>query len=90
MENLVIGSKLPDHTNKQRTPCEKLRDAIVTGHTPGTYKPRCEQNGSYQPVQCKDDTHSHCWCVNDEGHQIPGSVAVHEEQLDCSQYGLYL
>nr|XP_056710635.1 thyroglobulin [Euleptes europaea] len=35
------------------------------------YKPLCDENGAYEPMQCQPD--GQCWCVDSKGQEIPGT-----------------
>lgn len=38
----------------------------------GAYKPQCDEQGNYKPVQCWHATH-YCWCVDENGTPIEGT-----------------
>uniref|UniRef100_A0A8C1GXA6 CD74 molecule, major histocompatibility complex, class II invariant chain a n=1 Tax=Cyprinus carpio TaxID=7962 RepID=A0A8C1GXA6_CYPCA len=37
---------------------------------PGFYKPQCDEQGNYLPMQCWHST-GYCWCVDKDGTEIP-------------------
>ncbi|XP_026135811.1 CD74 molecule, major histocompatibility complex, class II invariant chain a [Carassius auratus] len=37
---------------------------------PGFFKPQCDEQGNYLPMQCWHST-GYCWCVDKDGHEIP-------------------
>uniref|UniRef100_A0A673KQ25 H-2 class II histocompatibility antigen gamma chain-like n=1 Tax=Sinocyclocheilus rhinocerous TaxID=307959 RepID=A0A673KQ25_9TELE len=37
---------------------------------PGYFKPECDDQGNYMPMQCWHST-GYCWCVDKEGNEIP-------------------
>ncbi|XP_012669833.2 CD74 molecule, major histocompatibility complex, class II invariant chain a [Clupea harengus] len=39
---------------------------------PGFYKPQCDEEGHYLPLQCWHST-GYCWCVDQTGTEVPGS-----------------
>ncbi|KAI2657163.1 HLA class II histocompatibility antigen gamma chain [Labeo rohita] len=39
---------------------------------PGTYKPQCDEQGNYKPIQCWHST-GYCWCVDKDGAEVPNS-----------------
>lgn len=39
----------------------------------GSYKPQCDEQGRYKPMQCWHAT-GYCWCVDSEGHPIEGTT----------------
>ncbi|XP_029306242.1 nidogen-1 isoform X2 [Cottoperca gobio] len=66
---------------RTKTQCETHRDSLqgATGAGPrgprppvGQYIPTCDENGRYEPMQCHGST-GHCWCVDRNGQEIPGS-----------------
>ncbi|MEQ2168780.1 hypothetical protein GOODEAATRI_018279, partial [Goodea atripinnis] len=38
----------------------------------GSYKPQCDEQGRYMPMQCWHAT-GFCWCVDESGNPIQGS-----------------
>ncbi|TRY91311.1 hypothetical protein DNTS_030129 [Danionella cerebrum] len=39
---------------------------------PGYYKPQCDEEGHFLPMQCWNST-GYCWCVKQDGTEIPGT-----------------
>ncbi|XP_053317908.1 HLA class II histocompatibility antigen gamma chain [Spea bombifrons] len=50
-------------------------------HMPGGFKPECDENGDFMPVQCWRST-GYCWCVYKNGTEIPETKT--RGKLDCS------
>ncbi|KAL4218178.1 Cell surface proteoglycan [Mactra antiquata] len=48
----------------------------------GAYRPRCDEMGEYEPMQCQG---SLCWCVDSIGNEIVGTEATRGVVLNCSQ-----
>ncbi|XP_054217102.1 thyroglobulin isoform X5 [Homo sapiens] len=46
----------------------------------GPYMPQCDAFGSWEPVQCHAGT-GHCWCVDEKGGFIPGSLTARSLQI---------
>ncbi|XP_028816903.1 CD74 molecule, major histocompatibility complex, class II invariant chain a isoform X2 [Denticeps clupeoides] len=40
---------------------------------PGVYKPQCDEQGDYMPMQCWSST-GYCWCVDKNGNKIPETL----------------
>ncbi|XP_051792097.1 thyroglobulin [Erpetoichthys calabaricus] len=40
------------------------------------YMPQCDGLGYWEPMQCHEST-GHCWCVDEEGSYIPGTLVNH-------------
>lgn len=68
-------------SERTKTQCETHRDSLlgVTEFGPrgprppvGQYIPTCDENGAYEPMQCHGST-GHCWCVDRNGQEIPGT-----------------
>ena len=65
-------------SERTKTRCENHRDSLLgagpRGPRPpvGQYIPTCDENGAYEPLQCHDST-GHCWCVERNGQEIPGT-----------------
>ncbi|KAM9344791.1 nidogen-1 [Symphorus nematophorus] len=66
---------------RTKTRCQTHRDSLLAvtefgprGPRPpvGQYIPSCDDNGEYEPMQCHGST-GHCWCVDRNGQEIPGS-----------------
>ncbi|XP_026098483.1 H-2 class II histocompatibility antigen gamma chain-like [Carassius auratus] len=49
---------------------------------PGFYKPKCDEQGNYQPMQCWHST-GYCWCVDKNGNEISGTK-VRGKRPACS------
>nr|BAC53767.1 invariant chain like protein 1 [Cyprinus carpio] len=48
----------------------------------GFYKPQCDEQGNYLPMQCWHRP-GYCWCVDKKGNEIPGT-SVRGRRPDCS------
>nr|XP_040029439.1 CD74 molecule, major histocompatibility complex, class II invariant chain a [Gasterosteus aculeatus aculeatus] len=60
-----------------KTKCQLEGESGVTKI--GSYKPQCDEQGRYKPVQCWHAT-GFCWCVDPTGKTIPGtSVRGHPD-----------
>lgn len=81
---------------RTKTRCESHRDSLlgVTEFGPrgprppvGQYIPTCDENGEYEPMQCHDST-GHCWCVDRNGQEIPGSRSGPGSRPMCIDHGV--
>ncbi|XP_066570664.1 thyroglobulin [Amia ocellicauda] len=54
------------------------RQGFLLGYQP--YQPQCDAYGQWQPTQCYEST-GHCWCVDEEGSYIPGSLTSRSLRL---------
>ncbi|XP_043117353.1 thyroglobulin [Puntigrus tetrazona] len=50
---------------------DKDRQSLMLGYQP--YFPQCDAYGQWLPNQCYQST-GHCWCVDEEGNYITGSL----------------
>ncbi|XP_050987427.1 thyroglobulin isoform X2 [Labeo rohita] len=50
---------------------DKDRQSLMLGYQP--YIPQCDAYGQWLPTQCYQST-GHCWCVDEEGRYITGSL----------------
>uniref|UniRef100_UPI00398F4E46 thyroglobulin n=1 Tax=Pristiophorus japonicus TaxID=55135 RepID=UPI00398F4E46 len=48
-----------------------LGELTLKGYSP--YIPQCDGLGNWEPTQCYEST-GHCWCVDETGSYIPGSL----------------
>ncbi|XP_048884231.1 CD74 molecule, major histocompatibility complex, class II invariant chain a [Brienomyrus brachyistius] len=53
-----------------RTKCQL--EATGESVKPGFYRPQCDEEGNYLPMQCWHST-GYCWCVDKNGNPIPGT-----------------
>uniref|UniRef100_A0A4W6CH98 Nidogen 1 n=1 Tax=Lates calcarifer TaxID=8187 RepID=A0A4W6CH98_LATCA len=77
------------------TQCEIHRDSLLAatefgprGPRPpvGQYIPTCDENGAYEPMQCHGST-GHCWCVDRNGQEIPGTRSGPGSRPMCFDHG---
>lgn len=64
------------------TPClaERINAEGYTGSTlPGRYSPDCDRGGNYKPLQCHIAS-AVCWCVDNQGQEIPGTRGRRRKQ----------
>ncbi|XP_044070690.1 nidogen-1 [Siniperca chuatsi] len=78
---------------RTKTPCETHRDSLL-GWSPrgprppiGQYIPTCDENGAYEPMQCHGST-GHCWCVDQNGHEISGTRSGPGSRPMCIDHGV--
>lgn len=48
---------------------------------PGMFKPKCDENGNYMPLQCYGSI-GYCWCVFPNGTEVPHTRS--RERHNCS------
>ena len=51
------------------TQCQEEVSRIPAIH-PGVFKPNCDDNGNYMPLQCYGSI-GYCWCVFPNGTEVP-------------------
>ncbi|CAH1274403.1 OLFM3 [Branchiostoma lanceolatum] len=62
-----------DFCNDPRTKCQRQRTkAANAGLQVGMFIPECRPDGAFEEVQCHGST-GHCWCVDQEGEELPGT-----------------
>ncbi|XP_030297897.1 nidogen-1 [Sparus aurata] len=77
---------------RTKTQCETHRDSLLgagpRGPRPpiGQYVPTCDENGAYEPMQCHSST-GHCWCVDRNGQEIPGTRSGPGSRPMCINHG---
>ncbi|XP_041803273.1 nidogen-1 [Chelmon rostratus] len=81
---------------RTKTRCQAHRDSLlgVTEFGPrgprppvGQYIPACDENGAYEPMQCHGST-GHCWCVDRNGQEIPGTRSGPGSRPMCIDHGV--
>lgn len=65
----VLYSFLPS-VSLSKTKCQE--EAGPGPSKIGTYKPQCDEQGNYKPIQCWHGT-GYCWCVDKSGTAIEGT-----------------
>lgn len=81
----IPGSRTMDKKPKCPSKCEKERESKILlrkSQPAGSdlFIPACDQNGNYRAVQC---TGKHCFCVDLEGRNIPGTQKLFGENVQC-------
>lgn len=75
------GTGLPNCDDLALTVCQQ--QAKKASGVIGAFRPQCENDGSFSPMQCHAST-GHCWCVNSQGVALLGSDrAPSEPQPNC-------
>uniref|UniRef100_A0A8C5GLW2 Nidogen 1a n=1 Tax=Gouania willdenowi TaxID=441366 RepID=A0A8C5GLW2_GOUWI len=74
-----------------KTQCETHRESVLNaprGPRPpvGQYVPACDEHGAYEPMQCHGST-GHCWCVDRNGQEIPGTRTGPGSTPMCIDHG---
>ncbi|XP_029798900.1 HLA class II histocompatibility antigen gamma chain isoform X1 [Suricata suricatta] len=54
---------------KVLTKCQEEVSRVPAIH-PGMFRPQCDENGNYKPLQCYGST-GYCWCVFPNGTEVP-------------------
>uniref|UniRef100_UPI0037E98840 CD74 molecule, major histocompatibility complex, class II invariant chain a n=1 Tax=Semicossyphus pulcher TaxID=241346 RepID=UPI0037E98840 len=70
----------PETALEIKTKCQ-LEGASKTSKL-GGYKPQCDEQGKYKPMQCWFPT-GYCWCVDDSGTTIEGTTV--RGRADCEK-----
>ncbi|KAF7228104.1 CD74 molecule, major histocompatibility complex, class II invariant chain a [Nothobranchius furzeri] len=60
----------PQSASVIKTQCQM--DALSETRKIGSYKPQCDEQGHYKPMQCWHAT-GFCWCVDEAGNPIQGT-----------------
>ncbi|XP_034083289.1 nidogen-1 [Gymnodraco acuticeps] len=80
---------------KTKTQCETHRDSLLgstefgpRGPRPSVeqYIPSCDDNGSYEPMQCHGST-GYCWCVERNGQEVLGTRSGPGSRPMCIDHG---
>ncbi|KAF5293262.1 hypothetical protein FQR65_LT11002 [Abscondita terminalis] len=73
-----------------RTGCETLKSATsrrakaLGVDAKSLRAPRCTKNGGFEPVQCDNEIVSSCWCVDEQGFELPGTRAPAAALVNCT------
>ncbi|XP_061693207.1 nidogen-2 isoform X2 [Syngnathoides biaculeatus] len=74
-----------DKPERPKSHCELHRDRIQTTGPGTAFLPQCDGNGQYAPQQCHSST-GHCWCVDSEGQERPGTrTSPGETAVNCDK-----
>ncbi|XP_058917522.1 HLA class II histocompatibility antigen gamma chain isoform X3 [Kogia breviceps] len=69
MSKISLEEKPLEVPPKVLTKCQKEVSRIPDIH-PGTFRPKCDENGNYMPLQCYGSI-GYCWCVFPNGTEVP-------------------
>jgi len=59
----------PEIEEESKTACQQdVEEVESKGMLVGAYKPQCDDDGMYTPLQCHGST-GHCWCVDPESNE---------------------
>ncbi|XP_077209029.1 thyroglobulin [Paroedura picta] len=75
---LAAQSTLHFYWNQLFASRSSAGEAVRLGFRP--YVPQCDGLGNWEPVQCYDSS-GHCWCVDERGHYLSGSLVMRSAQL---------
>ncbi|CAH1246674.1 KCP [Branchiostoma lanceolatum] len=62
---------------------QNIQTLVSQGHDI-TRDPQCDTRGYYKSHQC-DPVTNKCWCVEKDGHVVPGSETTTHQKLSCSK-----
>uniref|UniRef100_A0AAY4CAV8 Thyroglobulin n=1 Tax=Denticeps clupeoides TaxID=299321 RepID=A0AAY4CAV8_9TELE len=71
LSNSDSALRLAAHSTFNLLASKGQREGVLLGYQP--YRPQCDALGQWLPRQCHLST-GHCWCVDEEGRYIPGSL----------------
>nr|WMI32575.1 MHC class II antigen invariant chain [Gymnocypris przewalskii] len=69
----------PESDVKVQSKCQLDSERQVK---PGYFKPECDEQGNYLPMQCWHST-GYCWCVDKDGNEVP-ETRTRGERPQCS------
>ncbi|XP_067250747.1 thyroglobulin [Chanodichthys erythropterus] len=73
---LAAHSTLHFYWQSRLMASDKDRQSLMLGYQP--YIPQCDAYGHWLPSQCYQST-GHCWCVDEEGRYLTGSLMSRSE-----------
>lgn len=82
----IPGTKKQGQVNctpiNHQTKCQKEASSVIP--MPGTFIPRCDENGDYRPKQCYGSI-GVCWCVYKNGTKVSGTDHRVSQNLNCDE-----
>ncbi|XP_030620547.1 CD74 molecule, major histocompatibility complex, class II invariant chain a [Chanos chanos] len=75
---LMPEAKVPVPAEELGSKCLLEASKVIQ---PGVYRPQCDEQGNYLPMQCWHST-GYCWCVDKDGHEIGGTRIRGRPQCD--------
>ncbi|XP_018322456.1 balbiani ring protein 3 isoform X2 [Agrilus planipennis] len=77
-------------TKQLFTGCQTLRKAAsrrakaLGVDTKVVRMPRCNKSGGFEQIQCDNEIVSSCWCVDEQGFELPGTRAPAVALVNCT------
>ena len=65
---------------EQLTKCQVERRRGLENRAPGSFIPRCKQDGGFEEIQCHG---SMCFCVDKDGREISETKVSRPETPNC-------
>lgn len=65
---------------EQLTKCQEQRERALQNRAPGSFIPRCAQDGSFENIQCQGFV---CYCVDKDGNEISGTKTTLPDTPNC-------
>lgn len=62
------------------TKCQDQRERAVQNSVPGSFIPRCKEDGNFEEIQCQGSV---CYCVDDDGNEVFGTKTNLPDSPNC-------
>lgn len=75
-----IPLSIPLSLDDRLTKCQDQRQRALENRAPGSFIPRCKEDGGFEEIQCQGSV---CYCVDKDGNEIYGTKTSRPGTPNC-------